>query len=132
MILLDRMGDSAFEHEEDKKRLFPPQMDKSLSSGMQVDKEETKEVVRLSPYRPPVSTVERGLQVSLELTHNNLLHFTQPQTSTFFKVPKSKKKQKAKDRDLQTVSKPRKRIFHEANYSDLDHYEFAVLNVVVT
>ncbi len=126
------MGEfSAFEADQKTPPLLArvPLTEKSLSAscGMQLDKEETKEVTRFvtTGTKQKVATVERGLQVSPELTHSNLLQFSPPQAG-FFKVPKMKKKQRAKDRQLEAVTKPRKRIFHEANYSDLDRYDFAV------
>ncbi len=119
-ILLDRMGDLIFD--DDRRKVFPSlPIEKSLSCGMQVDREEVKESVRPAQR---VATVDRGLQVSPELTQWNLLQFSQAEAA-LFKVPKLKKKQRAKGRD-QIVARPRKRIFHEANYSDIDYYDFGV------
>lgn len=125
------MGEYCPDREDEKKRLGFLILDKNAAIGMQVDKEEQKDVI---PRRPPVATVERGLQASLELTELNLMHANSTSllsrssyAEPFFKVPKMKKKQKVKGRrEEDNVGMPRKRVFHEATHSDVEKYEFGV------
>lgn len=123
-LLLERIED--FGNVKEDKKVFFPALDKALSCGMQVDKEEVKEISRFANPVQKVATCERGTQINPELTHYNLLQLNPSEFSGVFKVPKSKKKQRAKEKQDDPITKPRKRIFHEANYSDLDRYDFGV------